>query len=480
MVAMRSLDSGKSYEIEESSIEDLRSSFNGRLIDQTSSEYENKRRVWNALIDKRPAVIAVCSGQADVVAAVKFARKHNILLSVRGGGHNVSGSALCDNGLTIDLSEMRSVRVNPRDNSVHVQGGATLADVDREAQIFGLATTTGNVSETGIAGLTLGGGFGNLRRKYGLSIDNLLSIDIVIADGQVLHGSEEVNPDLFWAVRGGGGNFGVVTSFEFRLYPLGPEVYFAAQFFDIHQASAVCRRWRDFMETASEDISSLGFFWTVPKIDAFPNDIQGQRVFLYGALHAGASSQGEAELAPLCDIGDPILDLSAKGSYCSWQSGFDAFFTPGSIYENIYAYWKSLYLSGLTDDHIDDLVETARNLPSDQCLIAIWHLGGAMARVTEDATAFGKRNAPYMLSYDSCWTEPQMSENVIAWTRRQIKEAERYASGGSYLNFPGVGEDTSELVQAAYGANFDRLAEIKHKYDPTNLFRINQNIRPQV
>lgn len=479
MLTIRSLDNSSS-EIDAPSLDDLHSSFNGRLIDQTSSEYEDRRRVWNALIDKRPALIAVCSGQADVVTAVKFVRKHNLLLSIRGGGHNVSGSALCDNGFTIDLSEMRSVRVNPRDNTAQVQGGATLADVDRETQVFGLATTTGNVSETGIAGLTLGGGFGNLRRKHGLSIDNLISIDIVTADGQALHASEDINPDLFWAVRGGGGNFGVVTSFEFRLFPLGPEVYFASQFFDIHQASTVCRRWRDFMESASEDISSLGFFWTVPKIEAFPDEIQGQRVFLYGALHAGSAAQGEADLAPLRDIGDPILDLSAKGPYRNWQAGFDAFFTPGAIYENIYAYWKSLYLNSLTDGHIDELVESAHNIPSDQCLIAIWHLGGAMARVAEDATAFGKRNAPYMLSYDSCWTEPEMSEYVIAWTRKQVREAERYASGGLYLNFPGVGEDTEEQVRAAYGVNFERLTDVKRKYDPTNLFRVNQNICPQV
>lgn len=296
----------------------------------------------------------------------------------------------------------------------------------------------------------------------------------------MLHACEGENSDLFWAVRGGGGNFGVVTSFEFRLFPLGPEVYFASQFFSIDQASTVCRRWRDFMESASEDISSLGFFWTIPKILAFPKELHGQRVFLYGALHAGTATQGEAELAPLRDIGEPVLDLSSMGPYCSWQSGFDAFFTPGAIYKNIYAYWKSLYLSGITDEHIDELVETAKNLPSDQCLIAIWHLGGAMARVAEESTAFGKRNAPYMLSYDSCWTEPDLSESIIAWTRKQVKQAERYASGGLYLNFPGVDENTEEQVRAAYGKNFDRLADVKRKYDPANLYRVNQNIRPQM
>lgn len=469
---------GTDTSIDSAVIEAFRSIIRGSLIAENDAEYEEARRVWNSLIDKRPALIARCLGQADVVAAVDFARQNKLLVSVRGGGHNVSGSALCEGGLTIDLSPMRAVRVDQRSNTVHVQGGATLADVDRETQVFGLATTTGNVSETGVAGLTLGGGFGNLRRKHGLSIDNLVSVNIVTADGRVLRAAEDENPDLFWAVRGGGGNFGVVTSFEFRLHPVGPEVYFAAQFFSMDHAPQAFRAWRDFMEAAPEDISSLSFFWTVPRVDAFPEEIRGKRVFLYGALHAGDAAKGEQETAVLRQIGTPILDISGPGPYCAWQASFDPFFSRGTVYEEIYAYWKSLYLGGLTDAHIDELVVTAQGMPSEQCLMAIWHLGGAMARVPEDATAFGKRNAPYMLSYDSCWTDPALTKTVIAWTRAQVAAAQRHASGGLYLNFPGVGENTEDLVRAAYGNNFARLSKVKRRYDPGNQFRINQNIKP--
>lgn len=477
MPNFRSLD-GHEIIIDANEIEQLGSNFRGRLIAPDNPDYDASRRVWNSLIDKRPALIAQCHDTADVVSAVNFARDNGVLLSVRGGGHNVSGSATCDGGLNIDLSLMRSVNVDLQTNTVHAAGGALLGDIDRETQQFGLATTTGNVSETGIAGLTLGGGFGNLRRKYGLAIDNLVSVDVVTADGQTLHASEAENSDLFWAVRGGGGNFGIVTSFEFRLFPLGPEVYFAAQFFDLDDAPAVFSRWRDFMETAPEEISSLAFFWTVPRVEAFPEELRGKRVFLYAALHSGSAEEGEEATASLRAIGRPVLDMSGAGPYCAWQSGFDPFFTRGGVYENIYAYWKSLYLNGLSDQHIEELVETAQTAPSDQCLIAIWHLGGAMSRVPENATAFGKRNAPYLLSFDSCWTDPSLSELVIEWTRRQADAAEAYAAGGLYLNFPGVGENTEEQVRAAYGDNYQRLVEIKHARDPHNLFRVNHNIRP--
>lgn len=477
MLILKTLND-KSVEIDDAAMDTFRAGFAGRLIDERDPGYDEARQVWNALIDKRPGLIASCAGQADVVSAIRFARAHNLLVSVRGGGHNVSGSAICDDGLTIDLSAMRSVRVDRRTSTAHVQGGATLADIDRETQIFGLATTTGNVSETGIAGLTLAGGFGNLRRKYGLGVDNLLSVDIVTANGEVLRAAADENADLFWAVRGGGGNFGVVTSFEFRLFPLGPEVYFAAQFYDVDDAPKVLRHWRDFMESAPEEISSIAFFWTVPRIDGFPQELQGRRVFLYGALYAGSSGDGETATAPLRGIGEPVLDLSGVAPYCTWQSSFDPFFARNGVYDAIYAYWKSTYLSALSDGHIDELVESAKSAPSEQCLIAIWHLGGAMTRVPENATAFGRRNAPYLLSYDSCWTDPSLSDEVIAWTRAQIVAAEGRGASGLYLNFPGVGENNEELVRAAYGDNYTRLAEIKGRYDSNNMFRVNQNIPP--
>jgi FAD/FMN-containing dehydrogenase len=477
MLQLRTMDE-LNAPIDPETLEAFRATFHGRLIDEAAPDYEEARRVWNGLIDKRPALIARCSGLADVVAAVDFARTNALLTSVRGGGHNVSGSALCEGGLTIDLSQMRAVRVDRQSKTVHVQGGARLADVDRETQVFGLATTTGNISETGIAGLTLGGGFGNLRRKYGLSVDNLVSVEIVTADGSVRRAAEDENADLFWAVRGGGGNFGVVTSFEFRLHEIGPEVYFASQFFDLADAPAAMRAWRDFMESAPEDISSLAFFWTVPRHEAFPEAIRGRKVFLYGALHAGPAAEGKSATAALRAIGTSIFDMSGPGPYCGWQAGFDPFLARGPVHEELYAYWKSLYLGGLSDTHIDRLVETAGTMPSEQCMIALWHLGGAMARVPEDATAFGKRNAPYMLSFDSCWTDRALTDIVIDWTRAQITASQPFAAGGLYLNFPGVGENSEDLVREAYGPNYARLAEIKGHYDPDNLFRLNQNVRP--
>jgi FAD/FMN-containing dehydrogenase len=477
MTSFRTIDG----EVAEPSSETLASfadRFRGALIRQADQGSERARRVWNSLIDRRPAMIAQCSGVADVVEGIKLAREYGLLLSVRGGGHNVSGSAICDGGLMIDLSAMRAVHVDQKAQTVHVQGGATLADVDRETQLFGMATTTGNVSKTGIAGLTLSGGFGHLRRKFGLGVDNLVSAQVVTADGAILRADASEHPDLFWALRGGGGNFGVVTSFEFQLHPIGPDVMFAAQFFRMSDAGAAFRRWRDFVADAPDEISSLAFFWTIPRADPFPQELRGERVFLYGALYAGSVEEGERALTPLRKIGRPILDLSGRGPYIQWQQAFDPFFIPGAVYPNLYAYWKSLYLHGLDDGLIDDLVGRARDLPSEQCLVAIWQLGGAMARVAENATAFGKRGAPFLLSYDSCWTDPSQNDQIIAWTRQQVADAEPYSPGGSYLNFPGVGEDNETLVRAAYGLNYQRLAQIKRTYDPMNLFRMNQNIRP--
>ena len=392
---------GERAELRSRTLESFVGRFRGALIRENDGGYEQARRVWNGLIDKRPAMVARRSGVADVVAGINLAREHNLVLAVRGGGHNVSGSGVCDGGLVIDLSAMNAVRVDQKQRTVQVQGGATLADVDRETQMFGMATTTGNVSKSGIGGLTLGGGFGNLRRKFGLGVDNIVSAEVVNASGEVIRADASENPDLFWALRGGGGNFGVVTCFDFQLHHLGPEVMFAAQFFPIRVAGAAFRRWRDFVADAPDEISSIAFFWTIPRTDPFPQELRGERVFLYGAMYAGPAEEGGKALNPLMKIGTPILDLSGRGPYTQWQQAFDPFFIPGAVYPVLYAYWKSLYLHGLDDALIDDLVGRARDLPTEQCLVAIWQLGGAMARVPETATAFGRRSAPFLLSYDS-------------------------------------------------------------------------------
>lgn len=455
----------------------FKASFSGRILAPGDDAYDEARRVWNSLIDRRPGLIAQARGLADVVTAVNFARTYGLLVSVRGGGHNVSGSAVCDGGIVIDLREMRAVRVDRKTMTVHVQGGARLADVDRETQLFGLVAPTGNVSDTGVGGLTLCGGMSNLRRKWGLAVDNLVSVEIVTASGEVKTANADENSDLFWAVRGGGGNFGIVTSFEFRLHPLGPEVYFAAQFFAIDDAPQVMRKWRDFVEAAADDISSLGLLWTVPSVEGFPPELRGKRVFLYGALYAGSAEAGERALAPLRGIGKPVLDLSGRGPFTTWQKAFDPFFLRGPVYPEIYAYWKSIYLKGLDDALVDDLVSRGKSAPTDQCLMALWHLGGAVARPATEDTAFGKRTAAYLLSYDSCWIDPKQGDAVVQWTRDQIEAAKPHSPGGSYLNFPGVGADL-DAVREAYGPNYERLAKIKAKYDPANMFRMNQNIVP--
>ena len=465
--------------VSEEDLAGLRAQLAGDAILPGDAGYDAARKVWNALIDRRPGLIVQCKGLADVLAAVRFARTHALLVAVRCGGHNVSGSAVCDGGMVIDLRRMRAVMVSADRESVFVEGGALLRDIDRETQVFGRVTPTGNVSETGIGGLSLGGGMGNLRRRFGLSVDNLLSVQIVTADGSVHTASASENPDLFWAVRGGGGNFGIVTRFEFRLHALGPDVAFAAQFFPIEQAEDLLARWRDTVEAAPDDVSSLAFFWTIPDMDGFPAEIRGHQVFLYAAMYAGPADEGEAHLAGLKSLGEPILDLSGVGPYTAWQQAFDPFFADGQAHDRIYAYWKSLYLSDLNDAVIADIAARARTFPAPECLVALWHLGGAVARVPEADTAFGKRTAPYLLSFDSCWTDPALSDRVTEWTRAQVQTMEAYSPGGSYLNFPGVGTADPEAVKAAYGANFSRLSRIKMQYDPDNLFRLNQNIPPR-
>jgi hypothetical protein len=358
--------------ISDEALATLKASFSGRVIAPGDAAYDEARQVWNSLIDRRPGLIVQARGLADVVAAVRFARSHGLLVSVRGGGHNVSGSAVCDGGIVIDLREMRAVRVDRKTMTVHVQGGARLADVDRETQLFGLVAPTGNVSDTGVGGLTLCGGMSNLRRKWGLAVDNLVSVEIVTASGEVKTANADENSDLFWAVRGGGGNFGIVTSFEFRLHPLAPEVYFAAQFFAIDDAPNVMRKWRDFVEASVEEISSIGFFWAVPAVDGFPPELRGKRVFLYGA-YMPDRLKPEKGLARCAASASPCWTCRAAALSRPGKRPLIPSFLRGPVYPEIYAYWKSIYLKGLDDTLVDDLVGRGKSAPTDQCLVALWH-----------------------------------------------------------------------------------------------------------
>ena len=457
-------------------IEALQADFRGELVVPGSPGYDEARRVRNGLIDRCPALIARCSGVADVVAAVNFASEHDLLLSVRGGGHNVSGAATNDGGIVIDLSAMRGVRVDPAAKTVRVQGGATWGDVDRETQLFGLATPGGNVSSTGVAGLTLHGGWGWMRRKYGYCVDNLLSVDIVTADGRVRTASETEHPELFWAVRGAGSNFGVVTSFEFRLHEVGPLVAFAAPIYALEDAEWVVPAWRDFMDAAPDEVSSALFLWGVPATEAFPADLHDRAIVVPAAVYAGPAEEGERVLRPLRELATPLLDLSAMMPYTVLQSAFDVLFPKGRLY-----YWKSLYLDDFDGETMAATIQHGRDRPTPMTLVALWHLGGgAASRVGAEATAFGRRDAPYLLSFDTTWEDPADSEHCFAWTRAAWSDMHRFSDGGLYLNFAGFGEEKEDLVRAGYGPNYDRLVELKTRYDPGNLFRMNQNIRPRL
>jgi FAD/FMN-containing dehydrogenase len=460
--------------LDEATIEEFRGRLRGPLLTPVDPGYDEARAVRNGLIDRRPALIIRCNGAADVVAAVNFAREHDLLVSVRGGGHNVGGMAVNDGGLVIDLSDMHGVWVNPDARTVRVQGGATWGDVDRETQLYGLATPGGVISTTGVGGLTLHGGWGWLRRKYGYSVDNLLAVDIVTADGQPRRASETENPDLFWAVRGAGSNFGVVTSFEFRLHPLGPMVALAAPFYALEDAEQVLPAWRDFMAASSEDVASNALFWGIPAVEAFPAELHGRAVLILATMYAGDATEGEQVLQPLRELATPLLDLSGTMPYATLQSAFDPFFPKGWLY-----YWKSLYLDRLDEEVVPAIVRYAAERPTPNALMALWNLGGGAARrVGAEATAFGSREAPYLLSFDTTWTDPADTERNIAWTRTAWADMRRFGGGGLYLNFAGFGEEKEALVRAGYGPNYERLATLKAQYDPNNLFRMNQNIAP--
>jgi FAD/FMN-containing dehydrogenase len=457
-------------ELGEQTIQSFAASLRGQLIRPADPAYDDARRIWNGMIDRYPALIARCTGVADVIAAVNFARDNGLLLAVRGGGHNVAGNAICDGGLVIDLSPMRGVHVDPRARVAYVQGGATWADVDRETQVFGLATPSGLVSTTGVAGLTLHGGVGYLRGKYGLSIDNLRTADIVTADGQVRHASAEENADLFWAVRGAGSNFGVVTSFEFALHPVGPTVMLCVVSYALEDAPTVLRKWRDFTATAPTEFTSTAVFMTIP--EGFPPELVGRPVVgIYGAW-IGPMEEGERITRPVRELASPVLDMSGPMPYTALQSGFDAFFPAG-----VRRYWKATFVDELSDDVIDAYCRVGASLPDAGATAYIWPQGGVVTGVGAEETAFGVRH-PFMFSAEANWTDAAEDEAQIAWARDMLSSMRRFSSGGVYLNFPGFGEEKEEMARAAYGANYPRLQALKARYDPTNLFRMNINIRP--
>ena len=458
--------------IDSSTVYDLKSRFGGELIVPGDQQYDAARAVFNATIDRRPALIARCAGPDDVMQAVNFARQENLLLSVRGTGHNVAGFAVCDDGLVIDLSHMKAITVDPQARTVRVQGGCNWGEVNDALQPYGLATTGGFVSVTGVAGLTLGGGLGWLVRKHGLALDNLLSAEVVLADGRLVTASVRENDDLFWAVRGGGGNFGVVTSFEFQAHPVGTVLAGIV----LHPAAAAAgaiRRWRDLEATAPEESTQGALLFHFPDDPTAPPPLRGAAVVGLGGVYAGPVEEGEKFLRPLREYGPPLADMFQPMPYNAAQRMADFLWPPG-----LHGYWKSSYLTGISDAAIDVVVEFFARVPSSRTVVVLEQYGNsAWTRVPETATAFGHRNWPYNFVVTSAWSDPKESERNIAWTRELFDALRPFAAQGAYVNYMG-GDEGADGLKAAYGAKLVRLAALKAKFDPNNLFRMNQNIAP--
>jgi FAD/FMN-containing dehydrogenase len=448
---------------EEATIREFQARLRGELLRPGDAGYDAARMVFNGMIDRRPALIARCAGASDVVQGVRFAREHGLPLSVRGGGHSVAGTAVCEGGLMLDLSGMKGVRVDPARRIAHAQPGLTLGEFDHETQAFGLATTTGVVSMTGLAGLTLGGGVGWLNGKHGLACDNLLSADVVTADGRLLTASAAENEDLFWAIRGGSGNFGVVTSFTYQLHPVGP-VLAGGVSYPFAKARETLRFYHAFASACPDELTTIGSLWTGP---------DGSPGVSVGLCYSGDLDAGERAVRPLREFGPPLEDGIQPMSYRALQSGSDAGFPSGRQH-----YWKSAWLTDLNDGAIEVMLRFLADKPSAATGIALQQMHGAAARVDPAATAFPHRGGNrYDFLILSQWDDPADSEENVRWTRAFFEAMEPFLERGVYVN--DLGEEGEDRVRAAYGANYDRLAALKVEYDPTNVFRVNQNIKPK-
>jgi FAD/FMN-containing dehydrogenase len=457
--------------IPEGAVTSLRGKLRGPVAMPGEEGYSAARTIWNAAIDRSPALVARCLGAADVINAVKLARDENALVAVRGGGHNIAGNAVCEGGLLIDLSLMKSVRVDPVARTARVEPGATLADFDKEAQAFALATPLGINSTTGVAGLTLGGGFGWTTRKFGLAVDNLISADVVTADAKLVRASENENPDLFWALRGGGGNFGVVTSFEFKLHPLGPEILAGLVVHPLEKAGELLPEFCRIAKQAPDELTVWVVMRRAPPLPFLPTEWHGKEVLIFAACFCGDMEEGEKATQAIRALGSPIVDVISPHPFTGWQAAFDSLLTPGAR-----NYWKSHDFTDLPDAAIKVIVDAVRELPSPECEVFIAQVGGAMARVPAHATAWANRDAHFIMNAHARWRDEAQDSACMAWARQLSQATAPFASGSVYVNF--MPEDESDRVEKAYGANLRRLVEIKRRYDPDNLFRMNQNIRP--
>ena len=450
--------------------------FRGRLITVDDAEYDTARTVWNGAVDRYPKLIARCSGTADVTAAVRFAREHDLEIAIRGGGHNVAGTAVCDDGIVIDFSAMRAVSVDTAGRTARVQGGALWSDVDHETQAHGLATTGGIVGHTGVAGLTLGGGIGFLMRKHGLAVDNLLAAEVVTAEGRIVRASADEYPDLFWALRGGGGNFGVVTSFRFALHPVGPTVMAGPIFWAADDTTDVLRFYRDFAAEAPDELGTVVRLGTVPPLPVIPEELHWRPAIAIACCYAGALEYGERAVRALRKFRTPLVDLLSPTPYAAFQGALD-----DTVLHGWHYYWKSTNLVGLSDETIAVIADHAYTARSPRSYSAMFHLGGAVARVPHDATAYADRDAPHNIVIDGVWLPDESGVRAAAetaWARRFHAALQPHRAAGVYVNFLDSDDDNSRVREAYGDHTYRRLAEVKAKYDPDNVFHHNKNIRP--
>jgi FAD/FMN-containing dehydrogenase len=454
-------------------ITSLTNEFRGQIIQPKDSNYDETRKIWNAMIDCKPALIVQVVNADDVISAIKFARTNKLDITVRGAGHNIAGNSICNDGLMIDFSNMKKVTVDSNKKIAFVEPGATLKDFDGEVQKYGLATPVGINSTTGIAGLTLGGGFGWLTRKYGMTVDNLLSADVVTIDGKKLRASEKENADLFWAIRGGGGNFGVITQFEFRLYQVGPEILSGLLVFPFKLAKSVLKQYRDFIQTTPPEFNVWVVMRKAPPLPFLPEEVHVKEVLVLAICVVSDFDEGEKLIELLRGFGGPVGEHIGRMPYTNWQQAFDPLLTPGAR-----NYWKSHNFMELKDGAIDLMVEYSGKLPSQNCEIFITYLEGKSNSVPVNAMAYPNRDLKYILNVHGRWEDAKQDKECINWARDFFNETSKYASAGAYVNF--MTEEENERVAKAYGQNYDRLVQIKKKYDPDNLLRHNQNIKASV
>jgi FAD/FMN-containing dehydrogenase len=457
--------------LDEQQLGGIRAAVRGQVCLQGGPGYDEARTIWNAMIDRYPDVAIRCAETADVVQAVRFANEHDLAIAVRGGGHNIAGNAVGDGGLLIDLSPMKIVQVDAQKRTASVGPGATLADVDKETQAFALALPTGINSTTGIAGLTLGGGFGWLTRPFGMTIDNLISVDVVTAKGELVQASPSQNEDLFWAIRGGGGNFGVVTNFEFKLHPVGPQVFSGLIVHPFANAKELLRGYREVVSKAPDELTVWAVMRKAPPLPFIPAEWHGREVLIFAACYSGDMATGEKAAAPLRSLGKPIADVLGPHPFGGWQAAFDPLLTPGAR-----NYWKTHDFTELSEGAISTITDAVSRLPGPESEVFIAHVGGAMSRVSPDATAYPHRGAHFIMNVHTRWREPAEDSRCVGWARELFTAVAPFATGSGYVNF--MPADEPDRIEKVYGANYRRLTELKRRWDPDNRFRLNQNIRP--